>query len=63
MLLSNSMVGLFPKMTYWQRMPIYLMLALGTGLVIYFVSAGLRKFWNANAGKIKAVFIAEKTVG
>lgn len=60
---ANSMVGLFPKMTYWQRMPIYLMLALGTGLVIYFVSAGLRKFWNANAGKIKAVFIAEKTVG
>ena len=54
---SSAVPEIFPNMTYWERMPIYLGLAFGTGLFIHFVSIGLRRLWANNSKKIKAVFI------
>lgn len=54
---TNSMKALFPDLSYWGRLPIYLLLSFTTGLVIHFVSLGLRRFWKAKGTQIKSLFV------
>ena len=55
---SNALADLLPKLTYWQRMPIYLLISFATGLFIHFVSIGLRRLWAAKGTQIKRMFIS-----
>ena len=55
---SNALFELLPNYTYWQRMPIYLLISFATGLFIHYTSIGLRKLWAARGTKIKRMFIA-----
>ena len=54
---SNRMIDLFPSLTYWTRMPIYLVISFATGLVIHYSSIGLRRFWKTKGSQIKNMFI------
>lgn len=56
---SNSMVELFPELNYWTRIPVYLSISFATGLVIHFVSRGLRKLWKEKSQQIKRMFLKE----
>ena len=54
---SNCMVELFPNLNYWTRIPVYLLISFATGLVIHYVSLGLRHFWKTKGPQIKHLFI------
>lgn len=57
---SHKMKILFPDLNYWQRLPIYIGLALATGIFIMYVSAGLRKLWERWKPKAEAAFIMKE---
>lgn len=54
---SHKMKLLFPQLNYYQRLPIYIGLAIITGLFIMFTSGILKKWWGRSKGKCKTLII------
>lgn len=56
---SHKMKILFPDLDYWQRLPIYMGLAFGTGIFIMYVSKEVKKLWCRWKPKAVSMFIIE----
>ena len=54
---SHKMNYLFPNMSYFERMPIYLLISLVTGGIIMYLSKMIIKFWHKYRNNIKHFFI------
>lgn len=54
---------LMPEANYYQRMPVYLLLAIATGLFIMYGSKLIKNLWNAMQEKrgkqIRSLFVIE----
>lgn len=56
---SHKMNYYFPNMSYYQRLPIFLVITFVTALVIMYVSVFLRKLWKDRGDMIKKIFVEE----
>lgn len=54
---SHKISLLFPNLNYYQRMPIYIVISVITGLFIMYISKGLKSWWRESGSKWKAYFI------